>query len=1318
MERGNTCAITLSRTSYDGLVFDLDGVVTRTAKLHAAAWKEMFDFYLEKRAGGGVFDPFTIEDDYRKYVDGKPRYLGVKSFLDARGIDIPYGTPGDPPGMETVCGLGNRKDQLFHRRMKSHGVEVYESSLELVANLRNRGYRVAVASSSRNCTDVLVAAGIADLFDAQVDGIDIESLDLKGKPDPDMFLEAARRLGVEPARCVVLEDAISGVQAGRAGGFGLVIGVNRQDQEEALLEGGADLVVEDLEEIAVEVSIQELGNALDSFAEIGERIGERRVAVFLDYDGTLTPIVSRPEYAVLPESMRSTLMELSTHCTVALVSGRGLADVKALVGIEDIYYAGSHGFEMAGPDGFERENEEAVRFLDDLDRAQAYLEEELAAVPGSQVERKRFTIAIHYRNVGEELVGEVDAAVKRAHRRFPGFRRTEGKKVFELQPDIDWNKGRAIEWLMEAVDIAGPGFVPLYIGDDITDEDAFEALKARGITVVVGDGERCTGAQYRLESPEEVGLFIVRLTALLEEESTWWLVHEEYDPGEEGLREALYTLGNGYFATRGAAPESRADGVHYPGTYLAGGYNRLKTEMAGRVIENEDLVNIPNWLCFDLRIEGGEWFDLSQVEILSYRQELHMKTGVLHRSVQWRDAAGRETRMHSRRMVSMADMHKAAIQVEIVPLNWSGTLEVRSALDGKVINSGVERYGNLSSRHLEPVETRQIGEDAILLKVRTNQSRIDVAQAARTGAFSDGEPLTAQRSLVEEPGYIAQHILLDVSRGSRITLEKTVVLYTSRDNAISECALAAEEELAAAERFQGLLQSHAVAWNHMWRRFEVNLRLFSLPEQQYVQRILRLYRFHLLQTACMHSMDIDVGMPSRGWHGEAYRGHIFWDELIIFPFLNYRTPQITRTLLMYRYRRLGEARKAARKLGYKGAMFPWQSGSDGREETQQVHLNPVSGNWLPDNSHLQRHINAAIVYNIWQYYQVTGDLEFLAWYGAEMILEITRFWASLAEYDPGLGRYEIKGVMGPDEYHDAYPDDQSPGLNNNSYTNVMVVFVMNRALDLLDIMTPEYLHELCDKLQIGDAEIERWREISRKMRVVFHADGIISQFEGYDQLQEFDWEGHRRRYGNIQRLDRILEAEGDTTNRYKASKQADVLMLFYLFSSEELGSLFEQLGYDFDPEMIPRNIDYYLSRTSNGSSLSWIIHSWVAARRDRGHSWELFNVALLTDFADVQVGTTPEGIHLGAMAGCVDMVGRGYTGMECRGDVLRFNPAFPEEMEGLTMLIRYRGRWLDLDISSTWFKVRALSGGAGTVKIDIGGETIELREGETLEVAL
>ncbi|MFO8033713.1 MAG: glycosyl hydrolase family 65 protein, partial [Candidatus Bipolaricaulota bacterium] len=751
---------------------------------------------------------------------------------------------------------------------------------------------------------------------------------------------------------------------------------------------------------------------------------------------------------------------------------------------------------------------------------------------------------------------------------------------------------------------------------------------------------------------------------------------------------------------------------------LAGGYNRLKTAIAGRTVENEDLVNLPNWLPLDFRIPGGKWFNLQQVEILSYRQELDIKRGVLQRRVHFRDQEGRESRVCSRQLVSMSDMHMAALEVTIIPANWSGTLEIRSALDGRVTNSGVARYRALSSRHLEPVETRKIDEHSILLKARTNQSKITIAEAARIQVFRGTKQEPLEPAIEEETGYVGQGFTVEVSEGEPLTVEKVVGLYTSRDDAVSECGLAAEQAVQEAGRFRELLVPHTLTWKQLWRWFNMDLELASPEADHYIQKILHLYSFHLLQSASRYSLDIDVGMPARGWHGEAYRGHIFWDELIIFPFLNYRAPQITHTLLMYRYRRLDEARKAARELGYKGAMFPWQSGSDGREETQQYHLNPRSGNWNPDNSHLQRHINAGIAYNVWQYYEVSGDLEFLSFYGAEMILEIARFWSSLATYNRKRGRYEIRGVMGPDEFHDAYPDSEAPGLNNNAYTNIMAVFVWDRALDLLEILPGHELQRLREQLGIEDAEVTRWRELSRKMLVPFHDDGIISQFEGYENLQEFDWEGYQEKYGNIQRLDRILEAEGDTPNRYKASKQADALMLFYLFSAQELSGLLEQLGYPFEHDTIPKNIDYYLKRTSNGSSLSWIIHSWVAARRDRKHSWELFEHALKTDVADIQGGTTPEGIHLGAMAGCVDLIQRGYTGLECRHGVLHFNPQFPEPLNKLGMHLRYRGNSLEVEITPHSLKVCPPSTMKDPVKIGVKDQVVELKPGEPLEFEL
>ncbi len=792
----------------------------------------------------------------------------------------------------------------------------------------------------------------------------------------------------------------------------------------------------------------------------------------------------------------------------------------------------------------------------------------------------------------------------------------------------------------------------------------------------------------------------------------WTLRYQGFDPKAEGLREALCALGNGYFVTRGAAAEAAADDVHYPGTYLAGGYNRLSTEIAGRMIENEDLVNMPNWLVLRFRIDGGEWFSVKAVEMLDYVQELDLRRGVLQRQMRFRDAQGRVTRVSSRRIVGMHEPHLAGTETTYTAENWSGRIEFRSAVDGTVINAGVKRYASLKSQHLEPVETAQCGEDTVCLKVRTTQSRVEVALAARTQVLQQSRPLYPVRETTLESGFVAQTFAVALRAGESVTIEKIVALFTSRDRAISECGLEARDAVQRAPAFAAMIAAHVAAWDRLWRRFDIGIE--QVGGNGGTRMVLHLHILHLLQTTSWHTTDLDVGVPARGWHGEAYRGHIFWDELFIFPLLNFHVPEITRALLYYRYRRLNEARAAARASGHRGALYPWQSGSNGREESQVVHLNPKSGRWVPDETFLQRHVNAAIAYNIWQYAEVTRDSEFVHFAGSEMFLEIARFWASLARYNEQLGRYEILGVVGPDEYHTRIPGRDAPGLDNNSYTNVMAAWILWQALELLQFLPADPRRDLCERLAIDEEELARWDDISRKMRVVFHADGIVSQFEGYEALAEFDWEGYAAKHGDIQRLDRILEAEGSSVNDYKASKQADVLMLFYLFSAETLATLFERLGYAFDAETIPKNIDYYLHRTSHGSTLSNVIHSWVSARSDREGSWQLFDGALRSDLEDVQGGTTPEGIHIGAMAGTVDLLERGYTGMELRHEALYFNPALPSHLTQLKINVRYRGHSLAVDVSDGTLTVTSLGASKEAIRIGCGAQCQALRSGETL----
>lgn len=241
----------ITSDKYKAVLFDLDGVLTSTEKMHADCWKEMFDELLKKNsiANKKKFIPFDIEKDYLKYVDGKPRYKGVKDFLDSRDIDIPEGTPDSPPDELSICGLGNKKNQLFNQKIKNEPVEIYKSSIDLVKHLKNKAFKLGVVSSSKNCKTILDAAGIQDLFEVRVDGIVAEEMGLNGKPMPDTYIEASNKLGVEVGQAVVVEDAISGVQAGKNGNFGLVIGIARKKNNKDLKLNGADIVVNDLDEI-------------------------------------------------------------------------------------------------------------------------------------------------------------------------------------------------------------------------------------------------------------------------------------------------------------------------------------------------------------------------------------------------------------------------------------------------------------------------------------------------------------------------------------------------------------------------------------------------------------------------------------------------------------------------------------------------------------------------------------------------------------------------------------------------------------------------------------------------------------------------------------------------------------------------------------------------------------------------------------------------------------------------------------------------------------------------------------------------------------
>ncbi|MDZ7844999.1 MAG: beta-phosphoglucomutase family hydrolase [Anaerolineales bacterium] len=1038
----------------DAVIFDLDGVITESTALHSLAWKKMFDQFLKNHAreADKPFHEFSHEDDYLAFVDGKPRYKGVQSFLESRGIQLPYGDPEQEPGQDTICSLGNLKNHYYNQLLEEKGVDIYATTVELIHQLREAGIPLAVASSSKNARRVLELTGLIDLFQARVDGVVSAELGLAGKPSPDIFQAACDRLGARHERSVVIEDANSGVQAGYRGNFGLVIGVAREDNQLELKLNGADIVVEDLLEINIE---------------------------------------------------------------------------------------------------------------------------------------------------------------------------------------------RMRNWFT-------------------------------------------TGIQ----------------------ENQWSITYDHFDPDEEGTQEALCTIGNGYFGTRGAMEEipAQAD-LHYPGTYIAGVYNRLESKIVGRTVSNEDFVNCPNWLPISFKINTGEWFDPSRVEILEFKRRLNFKTGVLSRMMIIRDQEGYQTRIDSQRLASMADPHLAALSYTITPLNYARTFTIRAELDGDLINQGVKRYRQLSSRHLQPLKESGRGNLSSLL-VETNRSRIKIAEAARLEVFSGQEPASPDYLISTQPGKVTTTFEIEARSDRPVTVNKLVSIFTSPSPAGKDPYALALKKVQTLSGYESLKQASQDAWETIWDQIDIKIKGDRL-----VQKILRLHLYHSIITASPHHKELDAGIPARGLHGEAYRGHIFWDEIFVIPFYNLFFPETSRSALMYRVRRLPAARANAREAGYRGALFPWQSGSQGGEETQKLHLNPISGKWGPDYSHLQRHISLAVAYNVWSYFWTTQDHQFLQDHGAELFLEICRFWVDLAEKDPQTGRCSISGVMGPDEFHEHYPGVQEGGLRNNAYTNLMVIWSLNRAFEILDLLPSPSREEISGKIDLTAEELQEWKQVAHQLHIPLSEEGILEQFEGYFQLEELDWEHYRKNYGDIQRMDRILKAEGKSPNDYKVAKQADALMIFYLLSEQEISGLLKQVGCRPPEDLLAKNFHYYLQRTSHGSSLSRLVHAYLAHLVGEDElSWQLYLGALRSDFMDIQGGTTREGIHLGVMTGTALFTLRTHAGLDWNQHHLKFKPELPSGWQALSFNVTFQGTRYEVHLTTDQIRIRQHAAEPRLVEID--GEQLQLAGGE------
>ena len=727
-----------------------------------------------------------------------------------------------------------------------------------------------------------------------------------------------------------------------------------------------------------------------------------------------------------------------------------------------------------------------------------------------------------------------------------------------------------------------------------------------------------------------------------------WIVRETaFEPQKLHHQETVFTIGNGYLGTRGAFEEG------YPGEWRATFIHGIFDDVP---IVHTELANCPDWLALTVAV-AGERFRLDRGEVLRYERQLDLRHGVLRREVRWRSPAGHTLELHFERFASLADPHLLVVRCRITPLDFDGPIAVQAGLNGYPDNLGVAHWWVLDQ-----------GADPqrVWLGVRTRHTGLTVGMAAAL-RVDDTSSLRCQGLNCDGvPTLVAEW---NAQRNVPVTVTKLVTVYTSRDLEPPEkgegrdggVVDVAREKLEALLRraadYDDLLEAHKAAWERVWAVSDI-----QIEGDDVAQRAVRYNLFQLLIAAPW--WDDRVSIPAKTLSGFGYRGHVFWDtDVFILPMFIWTHPDVARHMLLYRYHTLPGARRKAAAEGYPGALYPWESALTGDEVTPRWVPVPDQKEllriWTGD---LELHINADVAYAAWQYWQVTGDDEFMLRYGAEIILDTAVFWGARAEWHPETGRYEIRDVIGPDEYHEH--------VDNNAFTNGMVRWHLETALQVLDWLEaqhPQQATQLRQRLNLDAPRLARWRDVIAKLYVPHDPQTKrIEQFDGYFRLRDVDLAAYEPRERSMQA---ILGIEG--VQETQVIKQPDVLMLLHL------------LGDAYDLETLRANWAYYAPRTdhTHGSSLGPAIHAVLACRLgDPETAYEHFMRAALVDLEDTR-GNTADGVHAASAGGLWQAVVFGFGGVRLTPHGPVAEPRLPPGWRRLGFRLRYRGKEYSFDLT-------------------------------------
>ncbi|MGB8455605.1 MAG: beta-phosphoglucomutase [Anaerocolumna sp.] len=749
--------------------------------------------------------------------------------------------------------------------------------------------------------------------------------------------------------------------------------------------------------------------------------------------------------------------------------------------------------------------------------------------------------------------------------------------------------------------------------------------------------------------------------------SEWEIVEDKYLPEHNLRNETLFTIGNGHIGIRGNFEE----GCHgdkeetIEGTYINGFYESeiIKYgEIAyGYAEKSQTMLNVANCKLIRLFIEDEE-FCMSSGSIAEYKRTLSLKEGILTRSLVWCSPKGRKVRIIIKRLASFKNKFLAAIRYEVTPINFNGKIKLISALDGNVTNLTVEndpRIGSgLQGRVLNISEKVSKGNSNSIVQ-KTKNSKLVVACSVQNKL--DTVCGFCESNIIDD-FLVGNEFSVDTCTGQNVILNKYIVYVTSRDCEESRLSIEAGRIATKASEmgFDSIIEEQALFLRDFWMRTDVEIK--GDPS---IQQGIRVNIFHLLQSV---GRDGITNIGAKGLTGEGYEGHYFWDtETFILPFFLYNNPDISRKLLEYRYGILDKARERARQMSHtKGALFPWRT-INGEECSAYYPAGTA-----------QYHINADISFAIKKYMDATGDNEFMIEYGAELLFETARFWATLGFFNPRKeNKFCINGVTGPDEYNAI--------VNNNCYTNLMAKENLEYAYEMsvwFNKKAPEKYKELAQKINLSKQEPEYWKKAADNMLVPYdEITGIYLQDDGFLDRVPWDFDNTPK-----EKYPLLLHYHPLVIYRHQVCKQADLVLALFM------------LGDKFSQEEKRKNFNFYEKVTTHDSSLSTAIFSVVASEIGyQKKALEYFECTARMDLDDYH-GNTKDGIHAANMAGTWMCVVNGFAGMRVFGGMLSFNPYLPEGWEEYSFKVTYQRRLIMVTVNSDGTFYEMLEGKNITIK--------------------